>query len=70
MTFDDAGTFVMKFGKRIGETLDEIARTDDGLRYLDWLAGSNSLWPDTREALDTYLSDPSIKRELDSVLGG
>lgn len=69
MTFKDAANFVMPFGKYKGKTLDAIATDDEGLRYLDWLRGARE---EDREphtaidyALDAYLSDPSICRELE-----
>lgn len=68
MTFAEAGNAILPFGKHQGESVDEAARTDDGLRYLDWLSGQN-LYGKIREALDAYLSDPSIARELEQILG-
>jgi hypothetical protein len=36
--------------------------------YLDWLRGQDWLFRDIREALDGYLDDPAIARELDDAL--
>ena len=68
MTFKEASETVMTFGKDKGKTVDEIAKTDDGLKYLDWIAHSISLYGDIVEALRVYLNDPSIKKELVGLL--
>lgn len=77
MIFDEAKNRTITFGKHRGMTLDEIAETDDGLRYLDWLrtarceerertSGPKS---DLECALEAYLSEPTIQRELEIALG-
>jgi len=77
MPFDQAAKFVLNFGKYktlppSQRTLDAIARTDKGLSYLDWLWGSLNErcleWQlRTLDALEAYLSDPTIARELQKV---
>lgn len=77
MPFAEAANFVLNFGKfkhlpKEQRTLDKLASTDSGLRYLDWLRGSLHErcldWQVyTRDALDAYLSDPAIARELGKV---
>lgn len=77
MPFDQAKKFVLTFGKfkhlpSTERTLDRIASTNAGLAYLDWLRGSLherclSWQTYTRDALDAYLSDPTIARELNKV---
>jgi len=67
-TFKQAAAFVFPFGKHKGKTLDKIASTDDGLKYLDWARGLDNLFPATRAALKTYLDDPAIKRELSNIM--
>jgi len=64
MTFTEAKTFVLPIGKFKGKTLDKVASTPDGLRYLDWLLTAD-LMPATMEALETYMMDSSIQKELD-----
>ena len=66
MTFKESQDYVLTFGKYNGETLDQIAGSDEGLVYLDWLYGE---LPEnqTRYALAAYLSDPSIKKELERI---
>lgn len=68
MTFAEAADFEMPFGKYKGQTLDQISTDDQGLKYLDWLYGeaddTESHW---YEALDAYLNDPTIKRELERL---
>lgn len=68
MTFKEAADFKMPFGKHKGQRLDEIATTDAGLRYLDWLHGERGGvgWVD--EALSVYLSDKTIAEELRRIL--
>lgn len=68
ITFETARNYKMQFGKHQGETLDEIAASDEGLKYLDWLAGSPNLRDYVRTALVVYLADPSIKKELETLL--
>jgi uncharacterized protein (DUF3820 family) len=64
----DHGETIIPFGKHKGRTIDDIAGDNDGLRYLDWLRGQDWLFRDIREALDGYLDDPAIARELDDAL--
>lgn len=66
MTFREAQVVLVPFGKFQGIPIDKVAYTDDGLRYLDWLRGKD-LYGRFKEALDTYLSDPTIARELEKV---
>lgn len=71
--FNEAKNKEMTFGKYRGNTIDEIATDDEGLRYLDWLYGEMS--KDTQkgekahffDALKTYMEDPSIKREVEAL---
>ncbi len=66
----DCQTFEMPFGKYKGRTLREIADTDEGLKYLDWLLGGEiDLRPATREALEEFVALPHIEREMDRVTG-
>ena len=71
--FKEAAAFVLSFGKYRGVTLDAIAVTDDGLKYLDWLrgerAGHCNAKRDVDAALAAYLDDPAIKRELARACG-
>lgn len=64
--FRKASRFVMPFGKHKGKTLDEIAETDNGLKYLDWLNGITLRDP-VKSYVQIYLSDPTIKKEMDSI---
>ena len=72
MTFEEARQVRMLFGKYQGQTFDEIASTDEGLRYLDWLRGwfeeRTLIWLTVREALAVYLSDPAIAADLERVI--
>ncbi len=69
--FELARDYVMPFGKHRGHTLDDIASTDDGLLYLDWLRGQKDAEKETSMAsrettrhLRTYLDDPGIAADL------
>jgi hypothetical protein len=64
MLFAESQQFKMKFGKYKGETLEDIASTDEGLLYLDWARGLDDLWATTQDALDSFLNHPSIAAEL------
>jgi len=39
LTFDQASKYVIQFGQYKGQTIDQIAKTDKGLTWLDWLRG-------------------------------
>jgi hypothetical protein len=68
MTFEAAKDFEMPFGKHKGRTLDDIAKDDDGLRYLDWMRGvreEDGKNNDVDKALRAYLDDPSIQKEME-----
>lgn len=68
MTFDQASGTVLPFGKYKDQTLDEIATTDDGLLYLDWLVGKSWLFKDLKEAIDDYLTEGSVARDLELAM--
>ncbi len=67
MTFKEAQEFVLTFGKYEDEALDDIASTDEGLLYLDWLAGEQIMDSELRLALNIYLSDICIQKELEDL---
>jgi len=56
------------FGKYYGKSIDEIAGTDRGLLYLDWLRGREWLKPDMFRVVSEYLDDPETKRAVASAL--
>jgi hypothetical protein len=67
MTFAEAGAKKLVFGKHTGRTIDDVAKTNEGLTYLDWLRGVvKAQW--LRDALDTYMDDESIARELEAAM--
>lgn len=68
MTFKEAQQFVMPFGKYKRMTLDDIAKTDEGLKYLDWLSGNDWLRDPALSAVKAYLADPDIGQELRQIL--
>ena len=71
MDFTDAQKFVMPFGKYKGQTLDQIAESDAGLKYLDWMRGERHLArkaTDLDAALAIYLDHPSIAADLQGIL--
>jgi len=69
-TYAEATRFVLTFGRYKGAALDDIARTDAGLLYLDWLRGEyeKSKRDDaTKRALCAYLDDPSIAKDVTTL---
>lgn len=67
MTFKSASEFKITFGKYAGQTLDKIAESDEGLLYLDWIMSwkiDGIKEPACREAIDVYMSHPTIKNEV------
>jgi uncharacterized protein (DUF3820 family) len=65
--FQRAKAFKLTFGKYQGRALDDVACSDAGLRYLDWLRGETQ---DTTllSMLNTYLDEPSIAQDLTNAL--
>lgn len=68
MSWDDAQRFVMPLGKHKGKQIYEIAETDKGLRYLDWLIGQPWVLGRLKTALESYLKDPVIAKEVEAAL--
>lgn len=68
--FDAAKNVVMPFGKKYKyRTIDQIAQTDEGLKWLDWVRGAGIARSQiVCDALDVYLTDPSIARELKTAI--
>ncbi len=69
----EARDTVIPFGKHKGRTFDEVASSTSGLLYLDKQRGRD--WvrenhPELAWALDAYLSEPGVARDLDRALGG
>lgn len=64
---DAAGEYVMPFGKFKGKTIDEIASSKDGLRWLDWAAGAISPGS-AKTMIETYLDNPVIQREIQEAI--
>lgn len=68
MTYQEAAAYRMPLGKHAGKMLDDIAATDAGLLYLDWLRGERDKGGGIRsrldEALASYLDDKTIAAEL------
>ena len=74
MTFAEAKFTRLPRGTHQGVDLDTVAASDEGLRYLDWMVGSDVWWAraDTEfgKALRTYLEDEKIQEEVRAVIGG
>lgn len=51
-----------------GRTIDQIASTDAGLLYLDEVVDTLPKGSTLRKAIEVYLSDPVIKKDLDALL--
>lgn len=72
LPFKLAATFVLPFGKYAKQklTLDQIAETDEGLKYLNWLRGARA--EDGKRdivdrALAGYLDDPAIRKDVEAL---
>jgi uncharacterized protein (DUF3820 family) len=68
MTFEQVQVFVLPLGKYKGQELDKVAETDEGLLYLDWLCGQDWVHGGLKLALEVYLGDPGIKKDLDDLV--
>jgi hypothetical protein len=67
MTFQESSEYVIPFGMFKGQTIDDCATSDRGLRWLDWARDriqDNAF----RAAIRTYLDHPSIAEELEKIL--
>lgn len=63
-----ASQFILPFGQHKGKKIDKVAETDDGLLYLDWLNGQNYVNGDLKLAIETYLTDPAIAKDLANLV--
>jgi len=61
--------FKLPFGKYKGQTLDDVAKYDEGLLYLDWLLGCCRRG-DVKAKLQAYLLQPAIAAELRRLVDG
>lgn len=70
MKFDQAKNFVVPWGDYKGKKIDDIAGSDKGLKDLDkmleWMESKGYTKP-FRKAVEVYLSDPVIKRDLENL---
>lgn len=65
-----AAEFKMPFGKYADQKLDAIAASNDGLKYLAWLRNvrkEEGRCSDVDAALERYLSDKTIQKELEAI---
>ncbi len=68
MTFAESQDYRLPFGKHKGERIDDVAATDEGLKYLDWMNGLDDIRDQQlREALEAYLGDPTIAKDLGEI---
>lgn len=56
-------SYVLQFGKYKNISLGSVPLT-----YLDWLIGQKWLKDPAKSAIEEYLNDPVIQRELESEL--
>lgn len=68
MTFREAKNYKLTFSEYEGRTIDQTAISDEGLKFLDSLRCSGTSKGKLKTALETYLSDPTITRELNNIL--
>ena len=64
MDFRTAASFTLYFGKYTGKTLDQIAESDEGLLYLDWLLAEGWLGEVPKMHVKAYLGDLAIAKDL------
>lgn len=69
MTFEEAKNTIMPFSEWQGLTIDQTATSDRGLVFLDHLRGGGKLYGKFKAAVETYLDDKTIARELANILG-
>ena len=62
------GSIAMPFGKFKGMALDDIAKSDRGLLYLDWLVGQPWLKGNLKADITAYLQDPAIADEIKRIV--
>ena len=65
---DILGSIELPFGKFKGMSLDDIAKTDRGLLYLDWLVGQTWLKGNLKAEITAYLQDPAIADEIKRIV--
>ena len=68
MDFEVAKDIMLPFGKHLGRTVDEIAGSNEGLRYLDWVSDQPWLRGDLKDAISSYLENPGIQKELNQLM--
>jgi hypothetical protein len=69
-TFRWAAAFKLDFGPFQGQSLDAIATSENGLRYLDNLNGKISHQNSAvARAVIAYLTDPTIAKDLSDLVG-
>jgi hypothetical protein len=66
MTFAEAAAFALTSGSHRGP-IGIIAVREEGLLYLDWRARQPFTPLDEVEALETYLSNETIRAELERL---
>lgn len=73
MTNTEAGSCTFTFGSYDGQTVEEVSRSDAGLRYLDWLRDQKWFkgpkYKHIRKAVEKYLSSDAVARELRDLIG-
>lgn len=73
MTFKESQDYVMPFGQFEGHSLDQIASTDYGLKYLHWLSTRTILHNPiphnlSGHAISVYIADPTIRKCLEELI--
>ena len=63
----EAKNYEMPYGRYKGKRLCEIAQTDEGLLYLDWLVGVVAAGP-VKKACMAFLDDNVLQDEIAELL--
>jgi uncharacterized protein (DUF3820 family) len=65
--FNQAKKYKLPFGKFKGREIDDIATTDNGLKYLDWLYGEVGTGV-VKNMLKIYLENETIAKQLKEII--
>jgi hypothetical protein len=68
ISFTTAATATIPFGPFKDSTIDEIAKTDNGLLYLDRVRAKISFSSYFNICLEAYLDNPVIQKELSDLI--
>lgn len=71
ITYVQAASYILSFGKYKGLSIDTIAQADEGLQYLDYMRGQLEEASSNRQELPyivAYLSDDTIRADVEEMV--